>query len=155
MDFISFLDKLKVRGKLSKALYLAIFEEVHAKILLYCLDELFNSSLLHVPSSIRQGMAAFVGCIVGADPKDHVSLLIKSHMIVRYEEIPVLFCKLLVCLKQRNGLVQFFLMRKPRDLREESAGIDTHANLDTLMKIPNESDHGYVGHIKMDPFEDG
>lgn len=155
MDFISFLDKLKIRGKLSKALYLAIFEEVHAKVLLDSLDEFLNRLLFHVPSSIHQGMTAFIYSIVGVDPKDHVSLLIKSHMIVSYEEIPILFCKLLVCLEQRDGLVQFFLMRKPGDLREESAGIDTHADLDFLMKIPNKPNHWYVGHIKMDSFEDG
>ena len=52
MDFISFLDKLKVGGKLSKGLYLAIFEEIHAKVFLEGFYELLNRFMFYIPSSI-------------------------------------------------------------------------------------------------------
>ena len=154
MDFISFLDKLKVGGKLSKGLYLAIFEEIHAKVFLEGLYELLNRFMFYIPSSIWQGMTALVNSKVGVDPKDHVSLLVKSHMIVRYDKISVLLGKLLICFEQRDGLVYFFLMRKPSDLREKRLGIHTHTNLDIFMEIPKQPDVWNVGNVKMHSFED-
>lgn len=45
-------------------------------------------------------------------------------------------------------------MRKPSDLREKRAGIDTHSNLYIFMKIPNQFDVRNVGNVKMHSFED-
>ncbi len=43
MDFIAFLDKLKVGGKVIKTLYLSILEKIRRKVFLDNFDEFANS----------------------------------------------------------------------------------------------------------------
>jgi hypothetical protein len=105
MHLIPLLDKLKVGGELIKTLYLSILEEIRRKELLDNFNELSHSEGLSIFNVVLEWETGVIEFEVLVDPEREVVALINSDVVVRDEEIAVVFEECAVGAEELNGVV--------------------------------------------------